>query len=424
MPFWTTLARRSILCLGLVLPATALTQDPSSLRRGINAYPWLYDARSVDNKGQSYFLDQTFPYAKEYTLKALTTLKGMGLDFIRIHVEPNAFLTTDASQRGKLISQILDAVDLTNEARLTAIVTFTPNPATPDWQATAILQSTVKKQLYEDTLVELAEDVVKSKKNNVVLELMNEPPGGWSRLDMNLWLPTQEEYLKAVRRVAPELPIVVSGDKSGTIDGLLRLDPAELKDGHLYFSFHYYDPMLVTHQGAASPNYKYRVFLSGIPYPPVASEEKSTLTRIHDNIFKGISDHKEADTVWDQAETAIRQYFETQQGEAKILADFSRVTAWARSNHIQASRILLGEFGVYRPAASKQTVINYLHDVRVAAEQDGFPWAVYNYSPNKPLPNFQLFLQPGPNPPNFDPEIVKQGLGLSMPTAIAASTIR
>lgn len=47
---WMTLTRRSMLWLALLLPSMVLTQEPIALKRGINTFPWLYQARSIDNK--------------------------------------------------------------------------------------------------------------------------------------------------------------------------------------------------------------------------------------------------------------------------------------------------------------------------------------------------------------------------------------
>jgi hypothetical protein len=401
----------------LLVQPLAHAQNSVSLHKGVNVFPWLYRARSVDGKDQVYLLDHSFPYAGEYTHEKLVQLKTMGFDFVRIPVEPNPFLTVDASQRGRLINQILEAYGLANEAGLTTIIDFHPREAVPHWHAATILTSGDDWKLYRSVLIEVASALIKESRGHVLLELMNEPPTGWKQSDGDLWEETQKDYVKAIRRVAPNLPLIVTGDRGGGIDGLMRLDPEKIDDQHVFYSFHYYDPMVITHQGATWTTKEYRKFLSDIQYPPAAQGEKDTLLRIQTNIFSIISDHNQANAIWSEAEPQIRQYFETRQGKVQIDADFGRVRDWATSHKIPASRILLGEFGIYRPGASEETTVNYLKDIRTAAEHDGFAWAFFNYEPKESLPAFSMLKLPGSIPADFDADITVRALGLSLPSA-------
>ncbi len=402
-------------CLCMLMEPLLHAQNPASLHKGVNAFPWLYRASSVDSKDQVYLLDHTFPYAGEYTHERLSKLKKMGFDFVRIPVEPNPFLTVNSSQREKLINQLLEAYDLANGAGLTTIIDFHPREAIPRWHAATILNSGDDWKLYRSVLVDVAVALAKENKGNVFLELMNEPPTGWGGSDGDLWQETQKDYVKAIRRLAPNLPLIVTGDRGGGIDGLLRLDPGKIDDPHILYSFHYYDPMIVTHQGATWTTKEYRKFLSGIPYPPSARDEKETLLRIRNNIFNGVSDHNQENAIWNEAEPQIRQYFETRQGKEQIDVDFGRVRDWAKSHKIPSSRILLGEFGIFRPGASEETTVHYLGDVRTAAEQDGFAWAFFNYEPKESLPAFSMLKLPAAAPANFDADIIVGALGLSLP---------
>ena len=65
-------------------------------------------------------------------------------------------------------------------------------------------------------------------------------------------------------------------------------------DPNIFYSFHYYDPMVVTHQGANWGSKRYREFLSGIAYPPAQQDEKETLECIHDKIVASVSDPDQA----------------------------------------------------------------------------------------------------------------------------------
>jgi aryl-phospho-beta-D-glucosidase BglC (GH1 family) len=402
------------LCLTAYMLVPLRAEGVMPLHKGVNAFPWLYRARSIGNKGEVYSLDQSFPYFGDYTPEKLAHLKKTGFDFIRIPVEPDAFLTVKPEQRAKLISQVLAAVSLSADAGLTAIIDFHPKEASSRWNALNILNSEDNKNLYRDVLVEIAGTIVKQSKKNAILELMNEPPGGWGARDALLWQNTQRDFVKAIRRAAPDLPLIVTGDRGGGIDGLLRLVPEDIDDPQIFYSFHYYDPMVVTHQGATWSSRKSREYLTGVGYPPARQDAEATRAMIKNNISSHVADSVEAERLFGEANTDLQHYFDSSPNADKITADFARVSGWARAHRIPASRILLGEFGIYRPAASRETAIQYLKDIRRSAEAAGFAWAFFNYEPNEKLPAFTMLQLPGPTPANFDPGIVGEGLGLSM----------
>ena len=80
-----------------------------------------------------------------------------------------------------------------------------------------------------DGLVDLARAIVATGDNRIVLELWNEPPGGYSGSEGVYWLYTQPDLIKAVRVVAPKLPVVASGDRGGGHRGPAARRPAQLR---------------------------------------------------------------------------------------------------------------------------------------------------------------------------------------------------
>jgi len=89
---------------------------------------------------------------------------------------------------------------------------------------------------YQDLLVALASKLKERRQNSVILEVMNEPSAGWNQ-PYN-WFEIQARFVVAVRRVAPVLPLIVTGDRGGGIDGLLRLNPQPaINDPMILYSF-------------------------------------------------------------------------------------------------------------------------------------------------------------------------------------------
>jgi hypothetical protein len=393
--------------------AAAQTPGPVSLHKGTNAWPWLYRAQSVDNSYQVYPTQDTFPYAPLYTPERLAALKSAGFDFVRIQLETTPFLTTAPEQRGKLIEQVIAAVRRLKAAGLKAIICPFPRDIVARYSAESILASEENRRSLGLIELQLAAALAKEDPEMTVFEILNEPPGGYHAEDRNRWFDLQRDYVKAIRRVAPNLTLLITGDRGGGAEGLLRTDPRTIDDPRILYSFHYYDPMVFTHQGVTGTSKKYRPYLSGFAYPPAKQDEQASLTRVHEAIFKAVPNPGEAGQIWRDAETQIREYYETPQGKAKVEADFAKVSSWAKRNHIAPSRIVLGEFGPVRHGMSTDSIVNWVRDVRTSAEQAGFAWCVFNYQPDAKPPAMSIEQMAGSDPNALDPGIIRDGLGLS-----------
>lgn len=404
-----------LLSLSLVIAAAAAQLPP--MHRGVNTFPWIYRARIVGNNGQAFDYARLFPYFDAFKPTHFAALRAAGFDFVRAIVEPSPFLAADSAQREALVAQVLAETRKATDQGLTVIIDPHPHEGVKAWDSLAILTSDDMKARYEAMIVAFARALPRDGHGRYVLELMNEPPGGYGWRDNYGWREFQIRLVKAARAVAPQLPLVVTGDRGGGLDGLLRLDVAAIDDPAIIYSFHYYLPMVVTHQGAKWTSKGWRQQLNGIPYPPTPSAAAPTLARAHDAI---IGANAGADSgrqkSWDEAQAALLDYFHNQNMAETIQADFARVSAWARENRIPSSRILLGEFGVFRPGARVDTAVNWTRDVRKACESNGFAWAYFNYAPfDENGQGFSLLQMTGPQPNSFDPRMLSDGLGLRMP---------
>jgi endoglucanase len=94
-----------------------------------------------------------------------------------------------------------------------------------------------------------------------------------------------------------------------------------------------------------------------------------------------------------------------------IAGSFAQVAGWARSWGVPPDRILLGEFGARKTALQFSGVraaerAQWFHDVRDAAEAQGFGWAAWTYKG----PGFGL--TQGETGDDLDPGIA-EALGLN-----------
>ena len=62
------------------------------------------------------------------------------------------------------------------------------------------------------------------------------------------WNEIAGECVRRIRRIAPEIPILIGGYYNNSIEALKDLAPPQ--DENIVYNFHFYEPLIFTHQGA------------------------------------------------------------------------------------------------------------------------------------------------------------------------------
>ena len=190
--------------------------------------------------------------------------------------------------------------------------------------------------------------------DRVIFEMLNEPT--FSN-DAERWAKIQQRWVQAMRQAVPNHTLIVTGNDWGGISGLLRLPP--LADKNLVYSFHFYDPMEFTHQGAtwAGPGLE---ALKGLPYPATPARCKDLLEKITD---PGKKQH-------------LKLFCQSYTTASKLKNRLAEAADWGAANNVP---LWLGEFGVYCPNAPTQDRAQWIADVRKAAESFKIGWSVWGY---------------------------------------------
>ena len=100
----------------------------------------------------------------------------------------------------------------------------------------------------------------KDKSDNILYEILNEPHG----ISHERWNTIQGEVIETIRTVDSTHTIIVGGADFNSYNSLNKMPTYE--DDNLIYTFHFYDPFVLSHQGASwtTPS---MVDLSGIPFP-------------------------------------------------------------------------------------------------------------------------------------------------------------
>jgi len=352
--------------------------DAGSFRRGVSIWPWFgltreYPAPSRDYAWPPFQPDRTQPTAAD-----LVRLRASHFDFIRIPLDAGPFIALRGQQRAELFAQLEQAMKLAFAADLAVILNPQPNEAALFWNARQFIDDGRDGSFgdYREFIVALVGLAKRAAPRLVAVELFNEPPTTCASPE---WMARQATLLRDARGVAPDVKLILTGGCGGMVAGLEALDPPEAKDPHVLYNFHFYEPYVFSHQGAVwmteEPMYRY---LRDVPWPASSGDERATRDAAVARIG---SDARlkpaERDGIVAATEHALAQYFAGDPGPAYIRSFFAKIVGWREKHGVEARRVLLGEFGATKFSAAPDRA-RYLRDVRMAAEENGFPWAFWN----------------------------------------------
>jgi endoglucanase len=179
-------------------------------------------------------------------------------------------------------------------------------------------------------------------------EILNEPVAPSAAL-LNTF---QKNMLAAIRRSDSTRVVYLTSNRWSSFDTVPEVEVVD--DPYVAFTFHFYKPMLFTHQGALWA--KLPLFMPSVSFPGAVPD------------LTGFMDKKHYAWVAPGVQLTIAE---------QIDEPFAAVASWA-ATEAAGHEIYIGEFGVYdRAEASSRR--NYVAAVRAACERHGFGWAVWTY---------------------------------------------
>ncbi len=370
--------------LASALPVQAATFEG---RRGISLDTWVtWPAESQWSGEKALF---PFPEWRK-TVKAadLEKLKQSGFDFVRITVDPAPFLSgQSAALSDRLIAEVSQSVDLALAAGLGAIVDMHAIPAGDRSVGTDLyLKDAGMFDAYLDLLRKVGGSIKDKDPRRVAFELFNEPTIDCDSDGTNNWPPMMKQAFAAARASATKLTLVLSGACWGGVEGLEKMNAADFPDDNIIWSFHSYDPFILTHQGATWTG-DFMPYVYGLPYPlheAPKAELDQALDEIRARIKKDAPKARRAGHLAYLDEEIAR--IATKDGlEAEMDKAFKLAAEWAKKNSVDPSDITLGEFGMIRQEYGNPNQIPT--ETRAAfykaqigrAESYGFRWSAWSY---------------------------------------------
>ncbi len=375
-------------------PASAQTAaDKLAFHRGFNTEIWV-EWRSVDDMVNDPDFLSTYPdYPRYFTPDQIAAMKSAGFDWVRIAAEPAVLLAlADTAREAPLLAELRARVEEMQAAGLNVMLDLhnVPRPG-EDFDVEWIQASDTHFSAYLTMAAKVAARLNGLDPTRTALSVFNEPTQDCDALaadppQLGGW-PARLKALHAVTRAnAPDLPLVLSGACWGGGEGLQAIDPAQIPDENVLWSFHSYDPYLYSHQNADWTE-SILQFFAHLPYPPLLVEDEAAERLVAEAALRAAaSDLPIGAQATPAALARMMEDYRATPNDAWAIP-LRQAANWADAHNVPRNRLLLDEFGSVWVDQDGHEFdlpghLRFLKDKRELAEAFGFGWAVWSMSGN------------------------------------------
>lgn len=289
-------------------------------------------------------------------------IKSMGFEFVKLIVNPEPLLS-DTGLSDVTRWYLRDLVQLVVAEGLPVVVCIHP-----EWK---FKERTLSDADAFARFVCFLEETGRFLAANwgprqLALQLMTEPGGNaldWNELQPRLW--------QAARRAMPEHTLILAGDQVGKIEGLIATRPVD--DDNVMYSFTFYDPFVLTLQGAEWLTPGWWRHLGGVPYPASPDVLSPLMPAIIEKIPARPDDWRAT------VQRVLQAYGEERWHRDRIAVRVQKLVDWNNS-HGGRLKIWCAEFGCYQRTIETAVRYRYLRDVRETFERHGIGWAYWSYN--------------------------------------------
>jgi hypothetical protein len=334
-------------CLRAVAQSDGLAFTRAAhLHRGINLSMWYAQAPG------HYSAERLARFTTPADFKLVHDL---GFDHVRLSIDPEPLIATPAQPDSPLVLDDAAMARLAATTRqLTAlglIVILDIHPETP-WKLNATKTPTGIANFLSFWSA-FSHYFAKTDPDKVYFEILNEPES----IEPADWASVQARVVTVIRAQVPKHTIIVGGARWNSIDTLVSLEP--LADTNLIYTFHDYEPMEFTHQGATWAGEALKP-LRGVPYPSSPEAVAPLLPALTD----------------DAARKGLAWYGQNRWTIARMQQRVGLAQAWGKQHHVP---LWCGEFGVYRAFAPHEDRARWITDMRTTLEADSIGWSMWDY---------------------------------------------
>ncbi len=379
---------RALLCFGQLLACSVADAATAfTMKQGLNLDLWT-TWPGPERWDEDAVLAKFPEWRQDTSIDNLKDIRAAGFDFVRMPIDPAIFLEDASGKRvTRLIAATIETVDMIHEAGLKVIVDFHSIPS--DVRKVGTNQVLADNDLfarYLDAVARVGTALSTTDPATTAFEPFNEPVIDCDPTLFPKWPSLLKRLHAAARKAAPNHTLVLSGSCWSSAYGLAKIDPALIADENVIWTFHSYEPYILTHQGADWTGDSMS-YVEGLPYPPDLMGEEAfdeRLAAVRKTIETNAPEERREEllTGFNEMAGGVMSY---KQVLTMLNEPFDNAEAWGKKHNIPPERIFLGEFGMIRQEYRKEFRMpspwraTYLKDMTDAAQQRGFPWSVWSW---------------------------------------------
>ena len=316
------------------------------IKRGTNLSHWLSQS---DERGEARHLHiQEDDFAR---------LDSLGFDFVRIPIDEVQFWDEQGNKLPEAWDLLTFALDQCSKHHLRAIVDLHIirshyfNAVNEEDQAANTLFTSEKAQQDLINLWYQLSDALKGYSNDsVAYEFMNEPVAE----EHEQWNQLVAKVHKALREREPQRTLVIGSNMWQGYETMKYLKVPE-GDKNIVLSFHYYNPMILTHYGA--------------PWTPIG---KYTGKINYPGILVSKEDY---DAAPESLKPELEDYTKQEWNIDRIRAEFKDAIEAAKKYDLQ---LFCGEWGVYEPV-DRELAYKWTKDMLTVFDEFNIAWTTWCY---------------------------------------------
>ena len=336
----------------LALTACTTKSEPTNevnnfrIHRGTNLSHWLSQSEERGEARRLHIQEDDF-----------ARLDSLGFDFVRIPIDEVQFWDEEGNKLPEAWELLTFALDQCGKYHLRAIVDLhiirshyfnAVNEGGDD--ANTLFTSEESQQQLINMWYELS-DVLKGYSNDsVAYEFMNEPVAE----DHEQWNQLIAKVHKALREREPQRTLVI-GSNMWQSYGTIKYLKVPEGDKNIVLSFHYYNPMILTHYGAWwTPVGRYT---GKVNYPGILVSQE---------------DYEAAP---DSLKPELEDYLTEEWNVDRIRTDFKDAIEAAKKYDLQ---LFCGEWGVYEPV-DRELAYKWTKDMLTVFDEFDIAWTTWCY---------------------------------------------
>jgi len=315
------------------------------IKRGTNLSHWLSQSEVRGEARQQHIQEDDFQ-----------RLEQLGFDFVRIPIDEVQFWDEDGKKLPEAWNLLTTALDWSVKHHLRAIVDLHIirshyfNAVNEGVDGNTLFTSEKAQQDLINMWYQLSDALKGYSNDSVAYEFMNEPVAD----DHEQWNQLIVKVHKALREREPQRTLVIGSNRWQGYETMKYLKVPE-GDKNIVLSFHYYNPMILTHYGAGwTPIGKYT---GKVNYPGILVSQE------------------DYDAAPDSLKQELEQYTKQEWNIDRIRADFKDAIDVAKKYGLQ---LFCGEWGVYEPV-DRELAYKWTKDMLKVFDEFDIAWTTWCY---------------------------------------------